>query len=202
MGKYGEHVKVWKKTYGSIPKDPWGRSYEIHHIDGNSSNNCLENLICVSINEHYDIHKKQGDWGAAFLIARRMESLPDDISQVARNATLKRIEEGTHNFLDPNFPKNPYANRGYVVALDTRTNKNVRIKKSEFEESDFYVGVNKGRKHTVVHTNRGHNKGKKWKQSEKRQNIIMCPHCSKSGDASGLKRWHFDNCKLKELKNE
>lgn len=45
--------------------------------------------------------------------------------------------------------------------------------------------------------NRGHNKGKKWKQKTKRKNIVMCPHCNKTGDASGLKRWHFDNCKDK-----
>jgi ABC-type multidrug transport system ATPase subunit len=25
--------------------------------------------------------------------------------------------------------------------------------------------------------------------------ILQCPHCAKSGDASGMKRWHFDNCK-------
>jgi hypothetical protein len=24
---------------------------------------------------------------------------------------------------------------------------------------------------------------------------IQCPHCRKSGDATGIKRWHFDNCK-------
>lgn len=27
--------------------------------------------------------------------------------------------------------------------------------------------------------------------------IIICPHCSKSGDISLMKRWHLDNCKEK-----
>ena len=27
---------------------------------------------------------------------------------------------------------------------------------------------------------------------------IICPHCNKEGGASGMKRYHFDNCKFKE----
>lgn len=29
----------------------------------------------------------------------------------------------------------------------------------------------------------------------KHQDIIQCPHCSKSGGSRSMKRWHFDNCK-------
>jgi hypothetical protein len=28
---------------------------------------------------------------------------------------------------------------------------------------------------------------------------LICPHCGKSGDASGMKRWHFDHCKSSTL---
>jgi hypothetical protein len=48
----------WEKAYGPIPKDYLGRPYDIHHVDGNRRNNSLENLQCVSIQEHYEIHKK------------------------------------------------------------------------------------------------------------------------------------------------
>lgn len=34
--------------------------------------------------------------------------------------------------------------------------------------------------------------GKTWKQ-----NNISCPHCGKNGGASGMKKWHLDNCKFK-----
>ena len=51
-----DYRKIFMKTYGSIPKDKDGRSYEIHHIDGNNSNNSPENLKAVSIEEHYYIH--------------------------------------------------------------------------------------------------------------------------------------------------
>jgi hypothetical protein len=51
--------KIWITLKGEIPKDEFGRSYEIHHIDGNRKNNSIDNLMCVSIEEHYEIHNKQ-----------------------------------------------------------------------------------------------------------------------------------------------
>lgn len=48
--------KIYESHYGPIPIDETGRTYEIHHIDGNSENNDISNLKCVSIQEHYNIH--------------------------------------------------------------------------------------------------------------------------------------------------
>ena len=66
--------KIYQNIFGEIPIDENGRSYEIHHIDGNRNNNSINNLICVSIEEHYKIHLEQGDFGAANLIADRIKS--------------------------------------------------------------------------------------------------------------------------------
>ena len=27
---------------------------------------------------------------------------------------------------------------------------------------------------------------------------LICPYCNKSGIVSNMKRWHFDNCKVKQ----
>jgi len=62
---------VWEKANGPIPVDEKGRSYEIHHIDGNPNNNSLTNLLCLSIDQHYDIHLKQGDCEACHAIELR-----------------------------------------------------------------------------------------------------------------------------------
>lgn len=51
--------KLWEDVHGKIPKDENGRTYDIHHIDGNRKNNSIENLICLSIEDHYKIHLKQ-----------------------------------------------------------------------------------------------------------------------------------------------
>lgn len=65
--------KIWENHHGEIPKDENGRKYDVHHIDGNRKNNNIENLKAVSIKEHYDIHKKQGDWQACHIIMKRLK---------------------------------------------------------------------------------------------------------------------------------
>jgi hypothetical protein len=65
--------KLWEKHYGPIPVDEQGRSYEIHHVDGNRKNNSLENLKCITIEDHYKIHLEQGDEIACHAIRLRME---------------------------------------------------------------------------------------------------------------------------------
>lgn len=194
--QYGLHTKEWKKHFGFIPKDEDGRSYEIHHIDGDPSNNNIENLCCLSIKEHLGIHIKQEDWVAAFMIAKRMKIKPKEISELARKGTLERINKGTHNFQDPNFKRSLFHNKGWVVATDTRNNETVRVTKEKFDASDWLVGVNSNKKKSSVHNNRGHNKGKRWTQKNKEE-LKKCIHCSFHGKASHLSRYHNERCKFK-----
>lgn len=74
--------KLWINTYGPIPVDEDGFSYEIHHIDGNHNNNDIHNLKLVTIKEHLDIHLRQEDWFAASLIAKRLGLGPDYTSNL------------------------------------------------------------------------------------------------------------------------
>ena len=79
-----DHRKIYETFVGPIPKDENGRSYEIHHIDGNHNNNELSNLLCVSIKEHYDIHKLQGDFKACLIMSQRMKVSPEEKSYLAK----------------------------------------------------------------------------------------------------------------------
>ena len=63
MSGLSVYRKVWITANGEIPFDDDGRTYHIHHVDGNRSNNDLSNLRCVSIMDHYRIHERQCDWG-------------------------------------------------------------------------------------------------------------------------------------------
>jgi hypothetical protein len=83
--------KIYEHHNGPIPVDEDGRTYEIHHIDGNRSNNDPSNLKCVSIQEHYDIHFSQGDLGACWAIANRMCLSPETISELARQRGKQQI---------------------------------------------------------------------------------------------------------------
>jgi hypothetical protein len=119
--------KIWEKHYGEIPVDKQGRTYEIHHIDGDRSNNDITNLLCISIDEHYEIHMSNGEFKAASLIAWRMKN-PEKYmkakelsrkrtseiqkelvekglhhlqgGEIQRNTNIKRIKDGVHLFLD------------------------------------------------------------------------------------------------------
>lgn len=91
--------KIYEHHYGSIPKDEHGRTYDIHHIDGNRKNNDLSNLKAVSIQEHFNIHFAQRDWAACHRIAARMKLDPSTISELGRKASEMRVADGTHNFL-------------------------------------------------------------------------------------------------------
>jgi hypothetical protein len=95
--------RIWESHYGTIPKDDDGRTYEIHHIDGDSRNNDISNLKCVSIKDHYDIHHTQGDWWSCYLIAQRMDVDPKVLSDLSKKVQKEKIENGTHPFQSKDF---------------------------------------------------------------------------------------------------
>lgn len=88
--------KIYENHIGPIPKEENGRTYEIHHVDGNRKNNDPTNLKCVSIQEHYSIHYSQGDWAACLLIANRINLTYKERCEIAKLAAKTRTENGTH----------------------------------------------------------------------------------------------------------
>lgn len=91
-----EYIKIYKQHHGEIPRDSQGRSYDIHHIDGDYTNNDISNLMALSIEEHYLLHKKQEDWGAVFALAKRLNVSQQEKSEIATNSNLARARAGTH----------------------------------------------------------------------------------------------------------
>jgi len=51
-----KYRKIYEEHHGKIPE-----GYHIHHKDGNRKNNSIENLICLSPEEHFNLHLEQGD---------------------------------------------------------------------------------------------------------------------------------------------
>lgn len=93
--------KIWEANNGTIPTDELGRSYEIHHIDGNRKNNHLSNLMCVSIEEHYNIHLNQyletgyhKDMAAARILAGKLGKSADELKGYSiSNETKRKISK-------------------------------------------------------------------------------------------------------------
>jgi hypothetical protein len=100
--------KIWENANGPIPKDQFGKSYEIHHIDGNRKNNELSNLQCVSIEEHYKIHLEQKEYGSAFIIGQRM------------NLSLEEMKLLTEKMAKSKIGKDPW-NKGKTGIYDENT---------------------------------------------------------------------------------
>ncbi|HET8688763.1 MAG TPA: HNH endonuclease signature motif containing protein [Methanosarcina sp.] len=95
--------KIYENHYGLIPKEDNGRTYEIHHIDGDHSNNNPANLKAVTIQEHYDIHYAQGDWAACQAIQLRMNKSPEEISLECSKLSRQRVQDGTHHWLGEEY---------------------------------------------------------------------------------------------------
>lgn len=201
--------KLWESVHGPIPKDENGRSYEIHHIDGNHSNNSLENLQLVTIEEHYNIHYKQKDYGACWSIATRM-NVPLEVSrklqsmlskqlakeriaagthnfssELSKTTQKKRIKEGTHNF---------QGKQGSLNAIQ-RNRKLVELGKHPWagelgKQHNTRVAQERLKKGT--HNFQGDN------NPNKNMSKVTCTHCGKIGGKNLMKRYHFENCKNKE----
>jgi hypothetical protein len=115
--------KIYESHTGIIPKEPNGRTYEIHHIDGNHSNNNPSNLRAVTLQEHYDIHYDQGDWYACWKIGAKMKLSPEEISNLASKSASKRVTDGTHNFLGKNNPSHERVTNGTHNLLSDEMNR-------------------------------------------------------------------------------
>lgn len=102
------HTKIYRQHHGSIPREENGRLYEIHHIDGDPTNNDINNLVAVTLQEHYDIHYANGDWAACLIMSERMKISPEEKSNLARKNILNQIENGTN----PIIIKNANQGRG------------------------------------------------------------------------------------------
>lgn len=170
-----KHRLVWESVNGPIPKDQNNRSYEIHHIDGNHSNNDISNLKLVTIQEHYDLHYAQQDWNACRLIALRMNLSPEEISRLSSMAASKRIENGTHHFLkggprdDLKGDKNPMRNPE-VARKNSLSNKG----KTRSDETKEKIGL-----------------------AVKQHPKLTCEYCNLTMNKVNYYKWHGPKCRSK-----
>jgi ribosomal protein L37AE/L43A len=101
--------RLWEKLNGkTIPED-----YHIHHLDNDKTNNDIKNLVCVSPEEHFEIHKKnfemygnKRDYFSMTYLQRYLKDKQDfsqykrpPISERHRQAIIKAHKGKTH----PNY---------------------------------------------------------------------------------------------------
>lgn len=169
--------RIYRKHYGQIPKDDNGRSYDIHHIDGDHSNNDPVNLKAVPIQEHYNIHYNNQDWGACYAISLRMSKSPELIAGLASLSNVERIKKGTHNWqkrsdgtttIGDAFKsghrthigrKNPRFDNNIYNFKNNYTGEKVSMTQYDFVNN---FGLNKGAVCSMLKNKKGHKTVKGW----------------------------------------
>lgn len=168
---------IWESHYGDIPKDDHGVSYEIHHIDGDHTNNHISNLMCISIQEHYDIHYAQQDWAACALISSRLDGASALFGELISKAQKELVAQGKHHFLDKEF----HANRISNMSEEMKTMIYTKVRKKTLKR--VYDGT-----HNFMsedHRNLTSKLGKKrWKEGS--SNLI---HMNEKRIAAGTHNW-------------
>jgi hypothetical protein len=176
--------RIYEQHYGPIPKEPNGRSYEIHHIDGNDNNNDPINLIAVSLQEHYDIHYSQGDWGACFKLGGKLKLSPQEISNISRKTQSKRLAEGSHNFQTrpdgTNLQTDKLAAGTHPFSGDTHPAK-LAAKNGTHHMFDSAIST----AHAQARIDKGNHPTQKSK---------TCPHCGITCNTLNYGKSHGDNC--------
>jgi len=183
--------RIYESYYGSIPNDKSGRTYEIHHIDGNRNNNDPSNLLALSIQEHYNIHHARGDWGACYAIARRMRKSPEELSELSKKHNQKMLEEGNHPFSGGDLQRKrldqgTHHFQGSLGSVLART-RNARL---------ISNGTFVAQKPEHAERLRRRNKEMLKNGSHPSQSQMRCDICGKLCSIGMHKRWHGDNCKL------
>lgn len=199
-----KHRLIWESVNGPVPKDLDGRSYEVHHIDGNHNNNEISNLQLVTIQEHYDIHYLQEDWNACVLIGLRLSKTPEEISKLNSMAAKKRIENGTHHFLkggpredlkgDKNPMKNPITAKKVGDLIRGKT-KNWTEKRTQADLNRRGKKLNYTPEGLAIQQENGR---KKFTLNNPSSIKLTCIHCNKTCDTGNYARWHGDNCRSKQ----
>lgn len=84
MGRYNKYQKIWVEHHKTdIPKDEKGRSYHIHHKDRNRKNNNIDNLECIPVLEHYNIHYKAKEWTSCLILTKYLDD--EEVSKEERS---------------------------------------------------------------------------------------------------------------------
>lgn len=152
--------QIWEEANGPIPIDENGNTYEIHHVDGDRTNNDLSNLLCVSIKDHYNIHWNQGDFGACTAISRRMKMTVDE-----KNALRSAISEANRKKVGH---LNPFFGKTHSDEWKKKQSKRMGGRGHPFfgkkrpNQSEFMRARMKGRKRTEEHERR---RADSWKRS-------------------------------------
>jgi len=210
MAHHSVYRKIWEEAHGPIPTDPDGRTYEIHHIDGDRENSNLSNLACLSIEEHYKLHLAQGDYKEAMAVYHRMKQPPEEAARIcseimkARMAQPEEQERSRRLMLDRWANDEDYAERTRKMLAECSRQRaadgthNFYDPEFKIRHQEKLLALTRGKVRQGTHNFQSQEFAELNSKRCKARNAIKhtCPHCGKEGKGVVMKRHHFDRCKL------
>ena len=215
--------RIWEKAKGPIPIDENGVSYDIHHIDGNRRNNCIDNLQCVSLKEHFEIVnapryyenflvKKDSrvvhtylDNGHGLQAHHPFQTELNPISHIDENdykkvmKTAKKFVREEEIGLSEAERNKLNENRPFVLQVVTSLIKGSDNKISELvhRRKHPYIRIIAGENNPSSHTQKGdiYEVGFGWKKRP------FLPLGAVKGLFRSIDRWEFMNCQEKIVTN-
>lgn len=167
--------------------------YHNHHIVPRHAGGTDDpsNLVKLTIEEHSEAHRelyeKYGRW--------------QDYTAWRALSGMITSEEAILESISHKGERNPMYGKNHTEETKKRISDNIR-------ERQWWVG----RSHTEETKSKISDAQRcSWEGNESRREHISklrkgvkrptveCPHCSKVGGVGVMKRWHFDNCKVKDV---
>lgn len=204
--------RIYEQNFGPIPK-----GNHIHHIDGNHSNNNPENLMCVTAQEHYDIHYLQKDYGAcwALMVTGHVSVTPEERAMLVREQQKSLVEQGKHPWqkredgsslsLDNRELLSNLAKERNKKLLETKQHiflKENRDPKMELKRSETVKEKYKDLEYAEYM--RQAKIGRSWKLSEEKRAIVAAANITKftsdTADVCKNTIWINDGMKNKRIK--
>jgi hypothetical protein len=117
------------------------------------------------------------------------------MSEEARRRTSERMKAENPVFKTPHSDGWKRRQSELMSGPDAPWRRNQRNLRGE----DHPMHGRTGEKHPRYGTKHSEESKRKNSESQKAIPTIQCPHCPMTGKPSNMKRWHFDNCKKKEI---
>ena len=158
------------------------------------------NLVELTVEEHALAHKKLYErynkpedfaaWQGLSGMMGKEEIITYMQSEATKRKNKKEIENGTHSFLGDNNPSRKKVKNGTHHFQQNIGNRpgDVIQRKMVAEGTHHWL--------TPEHANEVGTRTKSLIADKKHPFSVMvkCPSCSKEGQFSAMKRWHFNNC--------
>jgi hypothetical protein len=184
--------KIYEYHHGPIPQDEDGRSYDIHHIDGNHSNNEPTNLKALSIQDHYETHKSQGDVKACLIMSARMKIPYGEVVRLAKIANKGNNNPmyGKRGKLSPHYgKKRPLHSK--MLTSRKRPDQSVKML-GNISRTGMTNSSESNEARRIACS------GKNSPRYNTKDPMYQCVYCNRMVAGLGnFNRWHNNNCKSK-----